>query len=49
VLEQAGGAVLDLKGERFRYNTRESLINPEFVAVGDPSVDWLQRLGAYAL
>jgi 3'(2'), 5'-bisphosphate nucleotidase len=46
VLEQAGGAVLDMQGERFRYNTRESLINPEFVAVGDPSVNWLARLGA---
>ncbi|HEX6613363.1 MAG TPA: 3'(2'),5'-bisphosphate nucleotidase CysQ [Rhodanobacteraceae bacterium] len=46
VLEQAGGAVLDLRGQPFRYNTRDSLLNPEFVAVGDPSVDWLARLGA---
>jgi len=40
VLEEAGGAVLDLKGEPLRYNTRESLINPDFVAIGDPSADW---------
>jgi len=46
VLEQAGGAVLDLQGQPFRYNTRESLLNPEFVAVGDPSVNWLRRLRA---
>jgi len=46
VLEQAGGAVLDLQGQPFRYNARESLINPEFVAVGDTSVNWLQRLRA---
>jgi 3'(2'), 5'-bisphosphate nucleotidase len=46
VLEQAGGAVLDLQGQPFRYNTRESLINPEFVAVGDTSADWLTRLNA---
>jgi 3'(2'), 5'-bisphosphate nucleotidase len=46
VLEQAGGAVLDLNGRPFRYNTRESLLNPEFVAVGDTSVDWLQRMRA---
>jgi 3'(2'), 5'-bisphosphate nucleotidase len=46
VLEQAGGAVLDLQGQPFRYNTRDSLLNPEIVAVGDPSVDWLARLGA---
>jgi 3'(2'), 5'-bisphosphate nucleotidase len=44
VLEQAGGAVLDLAGRPFRYNTRDSLINPEFVACGDPSVNWTQRL-----
>ncbi|HET6905829.1 MAG TPA: 3'(2'),5'-bisphosphate nucleotidase CysQ, partial [Rhodanobacteraceae bacterium] len=46
VLEQAGGAVLDLQGQPFRYNTRESLINPEFVAVGDSRVDWLKRMRA---
>jgi len=46
VLEQAGGAVLNLQGQPFRYNTRESLINPEFVAVGDPSVDWLKQMRA---
>ncbi|MDQ2971931.1 MAG: 3'(2'),5'-bisphosphate nucleotidase CysQ, partial [Pseudomonadota bacterium] len=44
VLEQAGGAVLDLSGAPLRYNWRESLLNPEFMAVGDPSVDWLARL-----
>jgi 3'(2'), 5'-bisphosphate nucleotidase len=46
VVEQAGGAVVDLHGEPFRYNTRESLLNPEFLALGDPSVDWLARLQA---
>jgi 3'(2'), 5'-bisphosphate nucleotidase len=45
VLEQAGGAVLDLAGEPLRYNTKESLLNPEFLAVGDPAVDWKIRLG----
>jgi 3'(2'), 5'-bisphosphate nucleotidase len=44
VLEEAGGAVLDLAGRPFRYNTRDSLINPEFIACGDPSVDWSSRL-----
>ncbi|MGH8211982.1 MAG: 3'(2'),5'-bisphosphate nucleotidase CysQ [Rhodanobacteraceae bacterium] len=46
VLAEAGGAVLDMRGEPLRYNTKESLLNPEFVAVGDPSVDWLKRMGA---
>jgi len=44
VLEEAGGAVLDLAGRPFRYNTRDSLINPEFIACGDTTVDWPARL-----
>ncbi|RDJ00210.1 3'(2'),5'-bisphosphate nucleotidase [Dyella solisilvae] len=44
VLEEAGGAVLDLSGESLRYNRGESLINPEFFAVGDISIDWKARL-----
>lgn len=40
VLEQAGGAVLDFDGRPFRYNTRESLLNPDFLAVGDRDADW---------
>jgi 3'(2'), 5'-bisphosphate nucleotidase len=40
VLEEAGGAVLDLRGEPLRYNARESLINPDFVAIGDAGADW---------
>ncbi|MEI7036118.1 3'(2'),5'-bisphosphate nucleotidase CysQ [Fulvimonas yonginensis] len=44
VLEQAGGAVLDLQGEPLRYNTKESVLNPEFLAVGDPAADWKARL-----
>ena len=46
VLEEAGGAVLDLAGEPLRYNRGDSLINPEFIAVGDTSVDWRARLQA---
>lgn len=46
VLEEAGGAVLDLTGQPFRYNRGESLLNPEFVAVGDLSIDWAARLQA---
>jgi 3'(2'), 5'-bisphosphate nucleotidase len=44
VLREAGGALMDLDGRPFAYNHRESLINPEFIAVGDPSVDWVSRL-----
>jgi 3'(2'), 5'-bisphosphate nucleotidase len=44
VLQEAGGSVLDLHGNEFRYNRGESLLNPEFIAVGDRSVDWTSRL-----
>ncbi|HOX71304.1 MAG: 3'(2'),5'-bisphosphate nucleotidase CysQ [Dokdonella sp.] len=44
VLEQAGGAVTDLDGMPLRYNTRESLLNPEFMAWGDPGGAWVEAL-----
>ena len=47
VLAEAGGVVLDIEGNPLRYNTKESLLNPEFVAFGDPAVNWLKRLGAW--
>jgi len=40
VLEQAGGAVTDMSGAPLRYNEKESLLNPDFLAVGDPSENW---------
>ena len=40
VLEEAGGAVFDLEGRILAYNTHESLLNPEFIACGDPAHDW---------
>jgi len=40
VLEEAGGVVLDLRGEPLAYNTRDSLLNPDFVAIGDRDADW---------
>ncbi|WP_426688950.1 3'(2'),5'-bisphosphate nucleotidase CysQ [Rhodanobacter ginsengiterrae] len=46
VLDEAGGAVLDLAGQPFRYNRGESLLNPEFIAVGDRTIDWAERLRA---
>ncbi len=45
VLEQAGGTVLDFDGRPLRYNTRDSLINPDFFAVGDREADWSALLG----
>lgn len=44
VLEQAGGAVLDLDGQPLRYNQREGLINPDFIALGDVDLPWREWL-----
>ena len=41
VVEQAGGRVLRLPDlVPLPYNGKDSLLNPEFVVVGDPSHDW---------
>jgi 3'(2'), 5'-bisphosphate nucleotidase len=44
VLEEAGGAVLDLAGEPLRYNARDTLINPDFIALGDLGLPWREWL-----
>ena len=38
ILEAAGGAVLDPQGRPFRYNQRDTLLNGDFVAMGDPAL-----------
>ncbi len=40
VLEAAGGCLMDVGGQPLRYNTGASLLNPDFLAVGDPAYDW---------
>lgn len=40
VLDAAGGCVLGLDGQPFRYNRGESLLNPDFIALGDPDLPW---------
>ncbi len=40
VLQAAGGAVLSLDGRPLQYNQKESLLNPEFIALGNADVDW---------
>ena len=43
VVEQAGGAVVALPSMTpLRYNQQDSLINPDFLVLGDPSADWAQ-------
>jgi 3'(2'), 5'-bisphosphate nucleotidase len=44
VLECAGGAVLTLDGAPLRYNTKDSLLNPHFLALGDTALPWREWL-----
>lgn len=46
VLAAAGGTVTDLDGLPLRYNARESLINPSFLASGDLARDFLAAANA---
>jgi 3'(2'), 5'-bisphosphate nucleotidase len=48
VLEAAGGRVLTFDGAPLRYNTKESLLNPEFFAIGDPAFAWGDVLPPYS-
>ena len=40
VVEAAGGAVTTLDGLPLRYNERDTLLNPHFLAIGDTSRHW---------
>jgi len=41
ILESAGGSMMDPAGQTLRYNTKDSLLNPYFLAFGDRNRDWL--------
>jgi 3'(2'), 5'-bisphosphate nucleotidase len=41
ILESAGGRMMDRVGQPLRYNTKDDLLNPHFLAFGDPRRDWL--------
>ncbi|TKR34096.1 3'(2'),5'-bisphosphate nucleotidase CysQ [Luteimonas gilva] len=40
VLEAAGGCVIDPKGRPLRYNQRDTILNGDFLALGDPQLPW---------
>ncbi len=42
IVEEAGGHVVDAAGRPLRYNTKPSLLNPDFLVCGDPAGDWLR-------
>jgi len=44
ILEEAGGSITDFNQQPLRYNTKASLLNPNFLAFGDTSLDWGKHL-----
>ncbi|MCX7628129.1 MAG: 3'(2'),5'-bisphosphate nucleotidase CysQ [Methylophilaceae bacterium] len=44
ILEEAGGRLFGLDGAPLRYNLKESLLNPHFLAVGAGDHDWTKYL-----
>jgi len=41
ILESAGGRMIDSSGQPLRYNSKDDLLNPDFLAFGDQRRDWL--------
>ena len=44
VLEAAGGLVIDPRGRSLRYNQRDTILNGDFLALGDPALPWREWL-----
>jgi 3'(2'), 5'-bisphosphate nucleotidase len=44
VVEAAGGQVVRLDGGRLSYNTKESMLNPEFLVFGDAGPCWPSKV-----
>ena len=48
VLEGAGGCVLDPTGRPLRYNQRDTVLNGDFIALGDPGLPWREWVSGRA-
>jgi 3'(2'), 5'-bisphosphate nucleotidase len=44
IIEEAGGIVVDMNFNRLQYNSKESLLNPEFLVIADNDFDWQQYI-----
>ncbi|WDE05634.1 3'(2'),5'-bisphosphate nucleotidase CysQ [Thalassomonas viridans] len=42
ILEQAGGSILDSEFHPLSYNCRDTLMNPDFISMGDRDFPWKQ-------
>lgn len=44
IVEEAGGLITDTRMQVLRYNTKDSLLNPDFFVFGDQSIAWNEFL-----
>lgn len=44
IVEEAGGGLTDTRLQPLEYNTRHTLLNPDFLVFGDPGADWSRYL-----
>ena len=47
VVLAAGGKIVKLDGKSLRYNTKKSLLNPEFLVIANDDRDWLEVFKDY--
>jgi 3'(2'), 5'-bisphosphate nucleotidase len=47
IVKAAGGSIVTLDGSPLQYNTKDSLLNPEFLVIADSSRDWLAAFADY--
>lgn len=47
ILEQAGGSIIDSEFKPLSYNKRESLLNPDFLSLGNQNIPWKNIIKAH--
>jgi len=47
ILEQAGGTIINSEFKPLSYNKRESLLNPDFLSLGNQNIPWQQVIKAH--
>src|SRR3546814_14936279 len=45
IVDAAGGVVLDPRGRPLRYNQRDTVLNGDFMVLGDPALPCIEWLG----
>ncbi len=47
ILEEAGGSIIDSEYQPLTYNTRETLMNPDFMSLGSSQFSWQQIIKSH--